>query len=75
MFTKLHSGELYDPGEADITALQRECLERLWDYNATRPSEGERREALLREISSRPSAPTGADASSGSGRTCTQTSA
>ena len=50
MLEKLHSGELYDPGEAEIMEIQFACLDRLCDYNATRPSEQERRAALLKEM-------------------------
>ena len=47
---KLHTGELYLPGDPDVLAAQRLCMEKLYDYNMTRPSEGERRQALLREM-------------------------
>ena len=50
MFEKLHSGELYDPGDRDLMALQLQCLERLYDYNATRPTEQARRAAMLQEM-------------------------
>ena len=47
---KLHSGEIYNPGDPEIVEVQTACLERLYDYNATRPSEAAKREALLREM-------------------------
>ena len=47
---KLHTGELYLPGDGEILAEQQKCLERLYDYNNTRPSEAEKREALLKEM-------------------------
>lgn len=50
MFDVLHSGELYFPNDEEIMALQLQCLEKLYDYNATRPTEQERRAALLREM-------------------------
>ena len=50
MFDVLHSGALYDPGAAEITAVQAQCLEKLYDYNRTRPSEQAIRENLLREM-------------------------
>lgn len=46
----MRSGEIYDPGDADIMVEQTKCLERQYDYNATRPGEGERRAQLLREM-------------------------
>jgi galactoside O-acetyltransferase len=50
MLDILHSGELYFPLAGEITELQTKCLEKLYDYNRTRPSEGEKREAMLREM-------------------------
>lgn len=49
-FEKMHSCSLYLPNGDDIMSEQEKCLERLYDYNATRPSEGKKREALLREM-------------------------
>ena len=46
----LHSGKLYDPNDELIAKKQRECMELLYDYNATRPSEGEKREELLKKM-------------------------
>lgn len=48
--SKMHTGELYLPTDAEIMAEQTACLDRLYDYNATRPTEGARRAALLREM-------------------------
>ena len=47
---KMHTGQIYDPADGDVVALQTACLERLYEYNHTRPSEGERRTALLTEM-------------------------
>lgn len=47
---KLHTGELYFPGDEEIMKEQLKCLEKLYDYNATRPSEAEKREKLLKEM-------------------------
>ncbi len=47
---KLHTGELYLPGDAEIMTEQTKCLEKLYDYNATRPSEEEKRAALLKSM-------------------------
>ncbi|MDD3410724.1 MAG: sugar O-acetyltransferase [Eubacteriales bacterium] len=46
----LHSQTIYDPGDADVMAEQLKCMEKLYDFNATRPSEGEKRQRLLREM-------------------------
>lgn len=50
MLEILHSGELYDPRDEDLMTLQLQCLEKLYDYNATRSAEQSRRAALLREM-------------------------
>ncbi|MBO5496940.1 MAG: sugar O-acetyltransferase [Oscillospiraceae bacterium] len=50
MFDVLHSGELYYPLAGEITELQLQCQEKMYDYNRTRPSEGEKRSALLKEM-------------------------
>lgn len=47
---KLHSGEIYDPLDNAVLEVQTRCLELLYDYNHTRPSESGRRKALLREM-------------------------
>ncbi|HIR36220.1 MAG TPA: sugar O-acetyltransferase [Candidatus Faecimorpha stercoravium] len=50
MKERLHTGELYLPDDPEIVSLQQECLERLYEYNATRPHESEKRAALLQEM-------------------------
>ena len=42
-FDKMHTGELYLPSDDEIAAAQQKCLDRLYDYNMTRPSEPEKR--------------------------------
>lgn len=37
MNEKLHSGVLYLPDDDDIIDLQEKCLEKLYDFNMTRP--------------------------------------
>lgn len=49
-YNKLHSEELYLPNDDEIVKEQTACLELLYDYNATRPSEGGKRETLLRKM-------------------------
>lgn len=49
-FDKLHTGEIYFPGDSQILREQLRCQEKLYDYNRTRPGEGARRFALLREM-------------------------
>ena len=50
IFDKMHSTELYDPGDGEIIPIQTACLDRLYDYNMTRPTEVGKREALLKEM-------------------------
>ena len=47
---KLHSGEIYFPGDPEIHKEQTACQEKLYDFNQTRPSELEKRTAMLREM-------------------------
>ncbi|MBR2731132.1 MAG: sugar O-acetyltransferase [Clostridia bacterium] len=49
-YEKLHSGDLFLPRDPEVLRQQFLCLERLYDFNQTRPSEMEKREALLREM-------------------------
>ena len=49
-YEKLHSGDLYDPGDEEVFARQLRCLERQYDFNATRPAEMEKRVAMLQEM-------------------------
>lgn len=46
----LHSGELYLPGDEEIIREQTICLERLYDFNRTRPSEFDKRTEMLHEM-------------------------
>ena len=47
---KMHSGALYLPMDEELFQEQMVCLDRLYDFNQTRPSELDRRDALLREL-------------------------
>ena len=47
---RMESGLLYSAVDPGLQAQQRAVNELVYDYNATRPSEGKRREELLREI-------------------------
>lgn len=50
IFEKMHSTALYFPGDEQIMREQTACMERLYDFNATRPSEVSKRETLLKEM-------------------------
>lgn len=47
---KLHSGELYLPGDDEIMKEQLACLNKLYDFNLTRPTEMEKRTEMLKEM-------------------------
>lgn len=46
----MHSGALYRANDPDLMAEQLRCLEKMYDFNATRPSEMPCRSALLQEM-------------------------
>ncbi len=50
MKSRMHTGALYLPNDDEIMREQTLCMEKLYDYNATRPLEGEKRTALLKEM-------------------------
>lgn len=50
MKDKMHTGELYLPGDEEIMKSQLKCLDRLYDFNMTRPTELKKREEMLREM-------------------------
>lgn len=47
---KMHNCELYFPNDEKIMREQTLCLEKLYDFNATRPSEGGKRTQMLKEM-------------------------
>lgn len=47
---RMHTGELYLPGDEEIMKEQVLCLEKLYDFNATRPLEMEKRTRMLKEM-------------------------
>lgn len=47
---KLHTGELYLPFDEELMRYQTQCLEKLYDFNNTRPSEKEKRQAMLKDM-------------------------
>ena len=45
-----HSGQIYDPNVPELVNEQLKYLDALYDFNATRPSEMPKRQALLRQM-------------------------
>ena len=50
MKERLHTGELYDPGDGEIVQDQLKYQDLLCEYNLTKPSEQDRRTELLHEM-------------------------
>ena len=46
----MHNTELYLLSDEELVREQTACLERLYDYNQTRPGEMEKRTAMLKEM-------------------------
>ena len=47
---RMHQTELYLPSDEKLVREQTACLERLYDFNQTRPGEMEKRTAMLKEM-------------------------
>jgi galactoside O-acetyltransferase len=47
---RMDAGQIYDPGDDEIMEEQSGCLEKLYDFNETRPSEMEKRTAMLKDM-------------------------
>ena len=50
MKDKLHTGDLYLPYGDDIMTEQLRCLDKLYDFNLTRPTELRKRAEMLKEM-------------------------
>lgn len=50
MKEKLHTRELYLPDDDEIMQEQLMCLDRLYDFNMTRPTQLSKREKMLKEM-------------------------
>ena len=49
-YEKMRSGMLYSCSDEALSELQMKCLELLYDYNATRPSQFEKRTEMLKNM-------------------------
>lgn len=47
---RMEAGLIYDPGDENILEEQRKCLELLYEFNLTRPSEMNKRTELLKKM-------------------------
>ncbi len=50
MKDRMHTGELYLPGDEEIMAAQEKKLDMLYDFNQTRPTEFAKRTEMLKEM-------------------------
>ncbi len=50
MKERMHTGELYLPGDREIMEVQIKCLERLHEFNQTSPTEFGKRRTLMNEM-------------------------
>ena len=48
-YEKLHTGQIYFPGDPEIHKEQTACQEKLYDFNQTRPGELDKRTAMLKQ--------------------------
>ena len=46
----MHSGCIYDPADPQIAQEQLLCLDKLYEYNMSRPTQMQKREQLLKEM-------------------------
>ena len=46
----MHNGQLYLPGDESLQREQLKCLDKLYEFNQLRPSDLERKRALLKEM-------------------------
>jgi len=49
-FDFLHNGSLYSCDNAELSGVQTKCLDKLWEFNQTRPTEMDKREKMLKEM-------------------------
>lgn len=50
MKEKMHTGEIYLPGDSEIMEEQIKCLDLLYEFNNTRPTELDKRTKLMKEM-------------------------
>ena len=47
-YEKIHSGNIYNPADEEIMEQQLQCLDKLYDFNMTRPTQLDKREEMLK---------------------------
>ena len=50
MKEKMHTGELYLPGDDEIMNRQIKCFDKLYEFNMTHPTELAKRQKMLKEM-------------------------
>ena len=46
----MHEGKLYFPDDEEVAKVQKNCLQKLFEYNSTSPAERDKREKLLKDM-------------------------
>lgn len=49
-YEKMHSGKIYNCSDKELMELQEKCLDKLYDFNATRPREYNKRMTMLKDM-------------------------
>lgn len=47
---KMHNGDLYIPNDKELMEYQLKCIDKIYDYNQTRPLEQEKRFNMLKDM-------------------------
>lgn len=47
---KMHTGDLYLPNDEELMKKQLQHLDRVYDFNQTRPTEQDKRQQMLKEM-------------------------
>ena len=50
IYEELHSGKIYNPSSDEIMREQLMCLDKLYEFNATRPAEQQKRAEMLKNM-------------------------
>jgi galactoside O-acetyltransferase len=49
-YERMHSGKIYNCCDEELLEIQTKSLDMLYDFNATRPTEYEKRQSMLKEM-------------------------
>ena len=49
-YERMEAGLIYDPGDAEIMEAQMPYLDKLWEFNRLKPSDGEAKTRYMKEV-------------------------